>query len=85
MKYPNISHDFPWIQAEIRKEAQKRAKERHSERPLVFLDIEVSKRGILGAWDFKQCYFSGDFWYFSKGTSWKLVGCFMGFNWIYDV
>lgn len=28
--------------AEIRKEAQKRAKERHAERPLVFLDIEVA-------------------------------------------
>jgi hypothetical protein len=64
---------FPWIQAKIRKEAQKRAKEdSHSERPLVFLDIEVSKRGILGAWDFKKCHFSGDFsgdfCYFSKGT-----------------
>eukprot|EP00435_Cladocopium_sp_Y103_P018352 s1547_g4.t1 len=28
--------------AEIRKEAQKRAKERHPERPLVFMDIEVA-------------------------------------------
>ena len=30
-------------QAEIRKEAQKRSKERRPERPLVFLDIEVPK------------------------------------------
>lgn len=42
-----LSH--PWRlgvvadQAEIRKEAQKRSKERRPERPLVFLDIEVPK------------------------------------------
>ena len=31
-------------EAEVRKEAQKRAKERHLERPLVFLDIEAGER-----------------------------------------
>lgn len=66
MKYPNISHDFPWIQAEIRKEAQKRAKERHSERPLVFLDIEVSKRG-KGGLGFPKLIFQGIFDTFRRG------------------